>query len=64
MKTEAQINFLRPIAESPDESYLSMQSYILSQLEGKLKTATLTLGQLIEKKKEERRKRQKILLYR
>jgi len=48
-KTEAQIKFLKSIAEALDESYLAMQSRVLSELEGKLKTATLTLDQLIEK---------------
>ncbi|OBT52224.1 hypothetical protein VE04_07538 [Pseudogymnoascus sp. 24MN13] len=50
-KTEAQIKFLKSIATTLDEDYLEMQSLLLSELEGQLKTATLTLDQLIEKSK-------------
>ncbi|KAH8597416.1 hypothetical protein B0O99DRAFT_617450 [Bisporella sp. PMI_857] len=50
LKTEAQIAFLRSIADTLDEKYLAIQCHILSELEGKLKTATLTLDQLIKSK--------------
>lgn len=46
MKTGAQLNFLKTIAASLDESYLAMQSLVLSELEGKLKKATLIMKQL------------------
>jgi hypothetical protein len=48
-KTGAQIKFLKSIAKTLEEDYLQMQSLLLSELEGQLKTATLTLDQLIEK---------------
>jgi hypothetical protein len=46
MKTAAQLNFLKRIAESLDPEYLAMQGLILAELDGKLKKATLTLNQL------------------
>lgn len=58
MKTEAQINFLKKISKSLDPAYCDVQSRVLSELEGKLKTATLTMDQLImyeKEKKEEKR---------
>jgi hypothetical protein len=42
-KTEAQIKFLKSIVATLDEDYVEMQSLLLSELEGQLKTATLTL---------------------
>ncbi|PGG98754.1 hypothetical protein AJ79_08774 [Helicocarpus griseus UAMH5409] len=56
MKTEAQINFLKRIAGTLEPSYCDVQSRVLSELEGKLKTATLTMDQLIMHAKEERRR--------
>lgn len=44
---EAQIKFLEPITASLDKRYIAMQSLILSELEGKLKKATLSVTQLI-----------------
>lgn len=62
MKTEAQINFLKRISKTLDPGYCNVQSRVLSELEGKLKTATLTMDQLIlyekEKKEEEKVQRQ------
>ncbi|KAH6884895.1 hypothetical protein B0T10DRAFT_550777 [Thelonectria olida] len=49
-KTHAQIQVLREVSESLPESYqnyFSTQALILSRLEGKLKTATLTLDELL-----------------
>lgn len=46
MKTEAQLNVLKHIAESLDAQYLAMQGLILAELDGKIKKATLTLNQL------------------
>lgn len=47
MKTEAQITFLKKISSRLDPRYCDVQSRVLSELEGKLKTATLTMDQLI-----------------
>lgn len=62
MKTENQINFLKKISEALDPAYCDVQSRVLSQLEGKLKTATLTMDQLIsherERNKEEKTQKQ------
>ncbi|RFU34710.1 hypothetical protein B7463_g1635, partial [Scytalidium lignicola] len=61
MKTEAQINFLKRISTTLDPVYCDVQSRVLSQLEGKLKTATLTMDQLIlheKKEKEETEQKQ------
>ncbi|KAE8445736.1 hypothetical protein EG329_012915 [Mollisiaceae sp. DMI_Dod_QoI] len=52
MKTEAQINFLKKISKTLDQGYCDVQSRVLSELEGKLKTATLTMDQLILHEKE------------
>jgi len=54
MKTEAQINFLKKISKALDPTYCDVQSRVLSELEGKLKTATLTMDQLILHEKEEK----------
>lgn len=54
MKTEAQINFLKKISRTLDPAYCDVQSRVLSELEGKLKTATLTMDQLILHEKEKR----------
>lgn len=54
MKTEAQINFLKKISKALDPRYCDVQSRVLSELEGKLKTATLTMDQLILHEKEEK----------
>jgi hypothetical protein len=53
VKTKAQIEFLAKVAGSLDERYHKMQSQVLAQLEGKLKTATLTIDQLLVEKLEE-----------
>jgi len=50
-KTEAQIKFLKSIGTTLDDNYLQMQSLLLSELEGQLKTATFTLDQLIRENK-------------
>jgi hypothetical protein len=52
MKTEAQIRFLQKISKTLDPEYCDVQSRVLSELEGKLKTATLTMDQLILHSKE------------
>lgn len=51
MKMETQIQFLKKVAPRMDERSHNMHSQILSQLEGKLKTATLIMDQLMAKKK-------------
>jgi hypothetical protein len=52
IKTEAQINILRRISKSLDARYCNVQARVLSELEGKLKTATLTMDQLIAGEKD------------
>lgn len=59
MKTEAQINFLKRIAHALNPRYCDVQSRVLSELEGKLKTATLTMGQLISHEKEQEKEQEK-----
>jgi hypothetical protein len=60
MKTEAQITFLKKISHALDPRYRDVQSRVLSELEGKLKTATLTMDQLITYENQEReREKQK-----
>ena len=54
MKTEAQIEFLKKISKTLDPHFQDVQSRILSELEGKLKTATLRMDQLILTEKRER----------
>jgi serine/threonine protein kinase len=51
MKTEAQIAFLKRISQSLDARYRDVQSLVLSELEGKLKTATLTMDQLLSQER-------------
>jgi hypothetical protein len=48
---ELKIQFLRGLAENLDPIYLALQSHILSLLEGKLKSANLTIDQLIHTEK-------------
>lgn len=55
MKTEAQINFLKKISKTLDPCFRDVQARVLSELEGKLKTATLTMDQLIVHEKEGKR---------
>jgi hypothetical protein len=61
MKTEAQISFLKKIAKTLDPCYRDVQSRVLSELEGKLKTATLTMDQLVMHEKEKKREKEKDL---
>jgi hypothetical protein len=61
MKTEAQINFLKKIAKTLDPCYCDVQSRVLSELEGKLKTATLTMDQLVMHEKEKKKEKEKDL---
>lgn len=49
---ETQIRLMKNISGSLDKPLLDIQSRILSQLEGKLKTATLTIDRLMKDKKE------------
>ncbi|KAK2760027.1 hypothetical protein FQN54_002763 [Arachnomyces sp. PD_36] len=58
MKTEAQIKFLRNIANKLEPHFRDVQARVLSELEGKLKTATLLMDQLIVQEKEERKKKE------
>lgn len=51
MKMETQITFLKKVAPRMDMRSQDMHSQILSQLEGKLKTASLIIDQLITKRK-------------
>lgn len=52
IKTEAQITILKRISRSLDARYRDVQTRVLSELEGKLKTATLTIDQLIAGEKD------------
>jgi hypothetical protein len=61
MKTEAQINFLKKIANTLDPCYRDVQSRVLSELEGKLKTATLTMDQLVIHEKEKEKEKEQDL---
>jgi len=47
-KTEAMIRFVQKLIPSLPETYLFTQSYVLSELTGKLKTATHRLEQLLK----------------
>lgn len=60
MKTEAQINFLKKISNTLDPCYRDVQSRVLSELEGKLKTATLTMDQLVTFEKEKKKRKRRI----
>jgi hypothetical protein len=62
MKTETQINFLKKISKALDPIYCNIQSRILLELEGKFKTATLTIDQFIlyEEEKGQTKKPKKI----
>ena len=57
VKMETQIRLMREISGSLDGPLQDMQSRILSQLEGKLKTATLIIDKLLTDKKEAGRAR-------
>ncbi|KAJ3475007.1 hypothetical protein NLG97_g9612 [Lecanicillium saksenae] len=52
VKMETQIRLMKDISSSLDKPVLDIQARILSQLEGKLKTATLTVDKLMKDKKE------------
>ncbi|KAH8808783.1 HET-s/LopB domain protein [Xylogone sp. PMI_703] len=52
VKVETQIEIMKKIAGSLDRKLQDMQSHVLSQLEGKLKTASLTIGQMLGEKRE------------
>jgi hypothetical protein len=52
IKTEAQISILKRISNSLNVQYRDIQARVLSELEGKLKTATLTMDQLIAGEKD------------
>jgi hypothetical protein len=54
---ETQIKILRRIAHGLNEQLQYMQSQVLSQLEGKLKTANLTVDQLLTQKRENEKSR-------
>lgn len=52
VKMETQIEILKRIAGSLDKRLQDMQSQVLSQLEGKLKTASLIIEQMLSEKRE------------
>ncbi|OBT41969.1 hypothetical protein VE00_06626 [Pseudogymnoascus sp. WSF 3629] len=52
VKMETQIVILRRIAGSLNKKLQDMQSQVLSQLEGKLKTASLTIEQMLSEKRD------------
>ncbi|KFY30170.1 hypothetical protein V494_08234 [Pseudogymnoascus sp. VKM F-4513 (FW-928)] len=52
IKMETQIEILRRIAGSLNKTVQDIQSRVLSQLEGKLKTASLKMDQLLSQKRE------------
>jgi hypothetical protein len=52
IKTEVQITILKRISGSLNARYRDVQARVLSELEGKLKTATLTMDQLIAGEKD------------
>jgi hypothetical protein len=52
VKTKAQITILMKIADTLDAQYRDVQTRVLSEFEGKLKTATLTMDQLIAGEKD------------
>jgi len=53
VKMEMQIEILKKVADGLSKRLQDMQSQILSLLEGKLKTASLTIEQLMSQKREE-----------
>jgi hypothetical protein len=53
VKMETQIQILRRVAPNLNQRLLDMQAQVLSQLEGKLKTASLTIEQLLSQKRDE-----------
>jgi len=53
VKMETQIEILKPIAGGLNKRLQDMQSQVLSQLEGKLKTASLIIQQLMDEKSED-----------
>lgn len=60
MKMETQIKILKKIAPSINKEIQDMQSQILSQLEGKLKTASLTIEQLMKQNGEEQKAKKEL----